>query len=366
MKQEQKLMTGAVLLVALGIGVYVSRTAQKKDADQHTVTAAADMPTIKLSAEDAEKITKLVINNKDKGEVTLEKKGDKWELTKPVSAAANQANVKSLLDNAQKLEIESLIAKTADVHKKYELEDGTATHAQFFKGKDKVLDVFFGKSGSRGQMMRLGGKDEVYTAKGFSTFVWSREAKQWRDTDILKFEDGNAISAEVENGNGKFSFTLNDKTWNASFYKRGKKGKLAAKGKDIDEFDENKVKDLLRAYKALKATNFAEKGADTGIDDPIENDGGIVRIKLKDDAGEFELKVGKEHEKGNRYLVKEGGDGTVYVVTSWAADWATAEVEKFQKSDEPEPPKGRPGMPPGMPGGLPPGMKMPTMPPTGN
>ena len=72
MKQEQKLMTGAVLLVALGIGVYASRTSQKKEADRHTVTAAADMPTIKLSAEDAEKITKLVINNKDKGEVTLQ------------------------------------------------------------------------------------------------------------------------------------------------------------------------------------------------------------------------------------------------------------------------------------------------------
>ena len=56
--------------------------------------------------------------------------------------------------------------------------------------------------------------------------------------------------------------------------------------------------------------------------------------------------------------MKEGSD-TIYSIPSYSADWATAEVSKFQKSPDagagpaklemPSMP-GMPGMPPGMPG----------------
>jgi hypothetical protein len=308
-----------------------------------------------------------VIKNADKGEVTLEKKGDGWELTKPLGAPASQANVKSVIENIQKIELSALIAKGTEAYKKYELDDEKAVHAQAFKGDEKVLDVFFGKSGSRGQMARVMGTDAVYAAKGYSSYQWAREIKSWRDTEILKFEDGNAISLEVENPNGKFSFTKQDEEWAGSFYPRNDKGKLAAKAKTWEQFDGEKVKNMLRAYKNLKASDFAAKGDDSGVDDALTH-GGVVRIKLKDDTGNFTVKVGKTQEGSNRYAVKDDGDGTVYVVSSWAADWATAEAEKFQKAEEKADAKGKgadgkkgmPGMPkmlqmpPPMPKGGPP------------
>ena len=33
-------------------------------------------------------------------------------------------------------------------------------------------------------------------------------------------------------------------------------------------------------------------------------------------------------------LLNEGGDGTVYVVSSWAADWAVDAPKKFEKPEE--------------------------------
>ncbi len=330
MKQEHKLYAGVAILVVLGIGVYAARSGARKEVEQHQVTATEDLPTVKLSKEETEKITKFVIKNTDKGEVTLEKKGDKWELVKPLRAPANQANVKSLIDNIQKIELNALIAKGTESYKKYELDDEKAVHAQAFKGDEKAFDLFFGKSGSRGQMARVAGTDAVYAAKGYSSYQWAREIKNWRDTEILKFEDENAISVEVENPNGKFSFTKQDDEWTGSFYPRNDKGKLGAKLKDWELFDGAKVKNMLRAYKNLKATNFAEKGDDTGVDDPLTH-GGVVRIKLKDDAGDFTVKVGNKQEGSNRYVIEEGDDDTVYVISGWAADWATAEQEKFQK-----------------------------------
>ena len=69
--------------------------------------------------------------------------------------------------------------------------------------------------------------------------------------------------------------------------------------------------------------------------------------------------MGKTAKGTSRYAIKDGGDGTVYTVSSWAADWATADSKKFEKGEGDK--KAAP--PGGMPAGMPPGMQgMPGMP----
>lgn len=333
MKAEQKLYAAVGVVAILAIVAYMVTKDKKEEFAEHTVSAAKDLPAIKVSKEDADKITKFVLKNKDAEAVTLEKKGDAWEVTAPLSAAADQNAIKSLVENIQKIEVKAKIADTADVHEKYELTADAGLHAQVFKGEEKILDMVFGKKGSRGQMAKMAGDDPtVYAIDGFSSFNWQKELKGWRDKTIFEFEDGNVIAAEVENQNGKFSFTKDGEEFKGVFYPR-KGDELAAKGKDIERFDPAKIKDMLRAYKNLKATDFGADGDDTGIDTPME-EGGVIRFTLKDeDAPSKIATVGKKQTGSNRYLVKEGGD-TVYVVTSWAADWATADVEKFQKPED--------------------------------
>src|SRR5262249_54351234 len=151
-----------------------------------------------------------------KSDVVLEKDGDAWKVTKPVAFAANQQNVKSLLDNLKELKLKDTIDNGTGQYATYELDDDKAVHTQVYKGADKALDLYFGKSGSRGQMTRIGGKDGVYVASGYSGYMYSREVKDWRDREILKFEDGNVISAEIDNSHGKFSFSKNDDKWSGT------------------------------------------------------------------------------------------------------------------------------------------------------
>ncbi len=350
MKVESKLILGVVVLLGLGGAYYVGQSDKKAQADKHAVAAAADLPKVKLSKEDADKVTKFVIQNKDKGEVVLEKKGDKWVLSKPLSAKASQKDVNSLVENMQKFELTTQISTSPESYKKYELAGDKAVHVQAFVGAEKKLDMYFGKQGSRGQMARVAGTDGVFIVDGYSSYLWARETKNWRDSEILKFEDANAVAVEVLNKNGRFSFTKADDKWTGAFYQRNDKGELAKKPTAWEKFDEAKVKDMLRAYKNLKATDYAAEGAATGVDKP-QVEGGLVRIKMKDDAASYELAVGSGQEGSNRYVRKKGGDGTIYVIGSWAADWALAEPKKFEKSDASPaggPPKGTPGMPGGM------------------
>ena len=132
----------------------------------------------------------------------------------------------------------------------------TVVHVVAYKGAEVAKDLYFGKTGSRGQMARMAGKDGVFTASGYSSYLYTREVKNWRETSILKFEDANAIQVDVTNKNGRFSFSKNGDKWSASITKREKDGKLGKPEKEWKKFDDTKVKDLLRNFKGLTADDF--------------------------------------------------------------------------------------------------------------
>jgi hypothetical protein len=91
------------------------------------------------------------------------------------------------------------------------------------------------------------------------------------------------------------------------------------------------LKDMLRAYKSLSGDNFADKSktvADVGLDNPKAT----VVITLKDGA-KRQIQIGATAEGTSRWAKATGSD-EIWSISSWAADWATAEEKKFQKSDE--------------------------------
>jgi hypothetical protein len=321
MKIEQKIYAATGVLVVLLGGLWVANKSEKDDAMAHSATAAsASLPDIKLPADDADKVTKIEIKNAAKGEVVLEKQGDAWKLTKPVDYPANQQNVKTLIDNVKEIRVKDSIDTGKGQYATYDLEDDKAVHVQLFKEANKAVDLYFGKSGTRGQMTRIADKDGVYVASGYSNYLYTREVKDWRDRDVMKFEDANVISATLTNSNGSFSFSKGEgDKWSGTF-----------KGKAINGFDPDKVKDMLRAYKTLSADDFgdADKSpADTGLDKPA-----TLTIKMKDEGGTIRLNVGKEVTGKGRYAQKEGNP-TVFVLSTYVSDWAVAAESKFQKPE---------------------------------
>jgi hypothetical protein len=349
MTRDKSIIAGVVVLAGLG---FLTFKAVKKDQNIGIAAdkASADMPEIKGSDD----LDKIVIKNGDKPEVVLEKQGDKWMVTKPVAALANQGNVKSLLDNMKELKAKETIASSADdaLKKEYQLDPEHVLHVTGYKGADKKVDDLFGKSGGRGEIMMVGDKPAVYASSGYSSYVYGREVKDWREREIFKFDDAAASQMTLDDKAGAFSFTKGADKWAGTF-----------KGKAIDRLDEEKVKDAVRALKFLNAEDFGDgkTPAETGLDAPEST----MAVTLKDGAGKFVLKVGKVSSGTSRYAMKDG-DPTVFIVGSSLTDWATAEPSKFQKPVDAGAPKDAGGAAPqmGMPSGMqmPPGMQMPHMP----
>lgn len=314
MLQNKKIVAGVVVLAGLGGAIY---WAKDKDAQIGTSSAMiAELPDIKAP----EDIDKLSITNADKGEIVLEKKDDKWVMTKPVEAPANQTNVDQVVKNLRDLKVKEVIspAPSEESKKTYDFTPTKSVHVVAFKGGEKKLDITFGGSGGRGQMAMIEGKPSIYGVSGYSGYLYTREPKGFRETEIFKFDDQNANGFSIEKKSGKLSFTKEGEKWTGTY-----------RGRPIDRFDEEKVKDAVRALKNLTADDFGDGKTleETGLDQPESK----VTIQLKDNAGTYVLTVGNVASGTSRW-VKKDGDEMIYSIPSYTADWVTAEVSKFQKS----------------------------------
>jgi hypothetical protein len=327
MDQQKKLYVAIAVLVLLGGLLFIQRRGEHAEAQQHSIEGqSASLPKLELTEENTKTIDKIVIVKPGKDgapaeEIELVKAGeDAWTLKKPTEAKANASNVKSLIENLPKLSLAEAISESKDEYDRWGVSDEKALHATFFKGQENVFDVYFGENGSRGQMTRLAKQDGVYAIKGFSKWLYERDAKGWRDKSMLKFDDKEVVKVEVQNPHGVFVFDKAGEAWT------GKHGKTAALAKPIEKFQPSKVDDLLRAYKALSAIDFGDgkQRAEVGLS-PAE---ATVTIELKGGTGVHKLEVGKVAEGTNRWAVTNGSD-QIYSISSWSSDWATSDAKKF-------------------------------------
>jgi hypothetical protein len=325
MTRDKIIAIGVVMLGGLGLLVY--RQAKRDESIGAPPLTPKELPSINAP----EDIDKISITSGDKPEVLLEKvidpnPGDAsadagppmmWVMTKPLRASVNQGTIKDIVMNLGQLKVESEIHLTLDdsVRKEKQLDPAHAVHVVTWRGSDKKTDDLFGKSGPAGQLVIVGSKpDQVWAAKDYKSYLYTKEAKDYRFKEILKFEDNTVSRVILTNAHGMFSFTKGDK-WSATRSK-----------KPLAQFDEEKLKEMLRSWKSLSADDFGDgkSPADVGLDKPEAT----VTIELADGAGTFTVLVGATATGTNRW-VKRSTDDTIFQIASYAADWALTDGSKF-------------------------------------
>src|SRR5690606_17233828 len=100
----------------LGGALFLTNKKEKEDHAAHTIAGQqAELPKLEITEEDTKAIDKIVLSKPADGdggaatEIVLVKEGEDWKMKSPVEAAANQANVKSLLDNLKSLKAGEMI-----------------------------------------------------------------------------------------------------------------------------------------------------------------------------------------------------------------------------------------------------------------
>lgn len=335
METNTKLILAIAIAAGLGGALYMQKQSSQQLVDNHSLEAAASkMPKLDLTEERLKGADTIMIQRpatKAEGDKpgkealshTLQKVGEEWQLSAPVTAKANATNVKSLLDNLPKLKLTEEVSAGKDDYARWKVGSEDAVRVTVKKGQEVLFDGYFGDSGSRGQMTRIEGTDGVYTVKGYSSFLYDRETKDWRDKTIFKLEEKDVVKVAISNPRGNFLFEKSGEEWT------GKYGKDSASGA-IEKFQSSKVTDMVRAFKALNAVDFGDgmTPEQTGLD---KVDGKITLTLANGESRE--LTVGAEQTGSKRWATTSGSE-QVFGVSAWVAGWLTAEPVKFQEGEK--------------------------------
>jgi len=214
---------------------------------------------------DTSQVDYIHIRNKD-GELTMKKVGANWKITQPRDFPANASYVKTLIEKAGGLEMESLITTNKEKLATYELGD-SATYVEIGKEGGKIDKFFCGKPSDTytHTYVRREGSDEVWMVSGSPRSSFSREPNEWRDKKVLeldrtmvqrillKFPDETVeLVRSISTPQADTTLAKSDTTWMAH----------PAKGEPFKPLDKE-FNRVMNTVARLNTVDFLDAGKDT-------------------------------------------------------------------------------------------------------
>lgn len=261
---EKKTLYALAALLILGVVAII--VTQRPDKGERVGDKPRPVPEIK-----ADKVALLQITQPEgKDAVTLQKRGDKWQVTAPYDKPADQAAVKSAVESLEKMKWGDISTQRKEQHKEMEVSDDKAVHVVAKDSAGAVLaDLYLGKSVGSGTMVRVAGKDDVYQVTELSAYNFKKEGKAWRDHAIfdLKADDAEKLTLV----GGGTSVTLerlpvqkgpDGKEGSANIYDaRWKVVPGDARSiKDVPAVDDSLVNGIVSSVANLRAGDFVDSG----------------------------------------------------------------------------------------------------------
>ncbi len=340
---------GLVVLAALALAtVYVYRTPA---SDNATVTDP-------WTALDKNRVDHVILHRPSapaaEQSIELSKSNGSWTMTAPGQGPTEGRSVTDLLDALGDMHAVSIAGRNVASYEGFEVDDAHATHVTLKNGSAVLLDIFVGAPVDNGTAIRVPGHTEIYRVNKSLHSMVTRAPRDWRDRDITRVERSAVQSVEWTNTHGTFHFDHSGDTW------------TPGGGHTIERLDTARVSALVDSVSNLRATDFADANATTGI----SPDAPHVTLVTGGDAGAQTIVVRLGSNAGeNESYVQRDGSPIVFTIGRTAAQALNPDVTAFQLPPPPPdagvtdataaplapppgaPPGGIPGGPMAMPGG---------------
>ncbi len=238
---------------------------------------------------------------------TIKKEGDKYKVVAPVSYAADENVAKQAFETVEKLEFGDIVSDQKAKHGEFEIEDGKALRVIVKKGDQALTEFLIGKSVGGNTLVRLPGKDEVWTGIGSYRYNFDRDTTNWRDKTITKFTQGDAEKIEVKGKGDARVVVKND---------GGDKWSVLESSLPIPKLDNSVPTGIASALSSLVTNEFADdaKPDQTGLASPETT----VTVFLKGGKSAT-LLVGNKKGTDDTY-VKTSDAPQVYLVKRYSID----------------------------------------------
>lgn len=304
------LLAAAVVLAALGIGVYFSN---KQEAEKEKKGPVSDSPKVLTIAEDQMQQIEIV---KRDGKPTILKKTDKWQITAPETLAVDPDAVNGLVNTLKDMNSDRLVEENATNLAEFGLTQ-PQLQVSVTKKDGKVTKLLIGDetATSSGYFAKLGGENKVYTIGSFNKSSLEKTYQDLRDKRLVTIDSEKLSRVE-----------LAAKGQTVEFGKNPQNEWQIVKPKPM-RADNWAVEELVRKLKDAKMdTNVAEadaKKAAAGF-----GTGKVVAVaRLTDAAGTQQLEIRKS---GEDYYAKGSAVAGIHKVQKDLGDSSDKAIDDFR------------------------------------
>jgi hypothetical protein len=148
------------------------------------------------------------------GMVTLAREGDRWMITAPLRAAADQHAVNLAIGQGTALKLKALVSANPAKQQVFQLDSSSVLVRVFAKGSE-VAAFHVGKPGTTytETYIRREGSKEVFLTEGMLSAVFAKPARDWRNKAILGLHPEDIHSVVFHYGDTTFTLSRSDSTW---------------------------------------------------------------------------------------------------------------------------------------------------------
>ncbi len=232
---------------------------------------------------------------KGKATTTIQKQGDTYRIVKPAAYPADKDAAKLAFDSIAKMEFDTIVSDQKS--RQGELELGAdSLRVAVKKGEQTLADLRVGKTSNQMTMLRLEGKDEVWSVSGLFKYQLDKDTNAWRDKTITAFDEKDAERLTVTTKSGAKLVLAKPAPQDGG---APSDWAVVESNVKVEPFDKSVATGVVSQLTTWKANDFADdaKPEETGLDSP----GLTVSVGLKNGKQQTAL-VGKKKGEDDWYV----------------------------------------------------------------
>jgi len=203
---------------------------------------------------------------KNKVTTVLKKEGDAYKIVKPMAYPADKDAAKVAFEALTKVEFGNIVSDQKSRQSEFELGDD-GLRVTLKKGETVVADLRVGKTTNQMTMIRVEGKDEVWSTSGIFKYQFDKDTTAWRDKSIVSFEEKDAEKLQLTTKSGAKIVLSKPAPRDAG---PAPEWQVVESSVKVEPFDKSVASGVASQLATWKANEFADdaKPAETGLDTP--------------------------------------------------------------------------------------------------
>ncbi len=201
----------AILVVFLGLGAYIYFVESKRPA------ASDEEAKDRVFAVESDDIRELRIRaeNGDTTDLQKEGVGTAWQLTAPLAATADSAEVSGVVTNLASLELQRVVEESPADLGAFGLADPRIDVAYKAEGDDDFTHLLIGEKTATGSDLyaKLSTEDRVFLISGFLDTTFNRSSFDLRDKTVLELDTQTVDRLEVATPDATVEVTRTEGDW---------------------------------------------------------------------------------------------------------------------------------------------------------